>query len=86
MVGFAGFAAGQHDGSELEGLFVDPGRRRRGVARHLVQQIVNVVRKSGDRRLRVTGKLHALAFYLTVGLVRVEDVSTELGTGLRAST
>jgi GNAT superfamily N-acetyltransferase len=81
IVGFATIA----DGSELEDLFVDPGWRRRGVARHLVSKIADAAREAGHRRLWVTGNPHALAFYLAAGFVEVEQISTELGTGLRMS-
>jgi GNAT superfamily N-acetyltransferase len=85
VVGFATVAAGQDDGPELEDLFVDPDWRRRGIAGHLVRQIVNTARDIGHRRLWVTGNPHALAFYLAVGFVQVDQVSTTLGTGLRMS-
>jgi GNAT superfamily N-acetyltransferase len=85
IVGFATLAASQGDGFELEDLFVDPGWRRRGVARHLVQQIGDAAREGGGRRLWVTGNPHALGFYLAVGFVQTEQVSTELGTGMRMS-
>ena len=88
IVGFATLASlapSNGDGLELEDLFVDPDWRRRGVARHLVQQIGNAAREAGGRRLWVTGNPHALAFYLAVGFVQSDQVSTELGTGLRMS-
>ena len=47
VVGFATVAAGQDDGPELEDLFVDPDWRRRGIARHLVWQVVNTARDNG---------------------------------------
>jgi GNAT superfamily N-acetyltransferase len=85
IVGFATVAAGQADDPELEDLFVDPGWHRRGVAGHLIRQIVNAARDAGHRRLWVTGSPYALAFYLAVGFVQIDEVSTELGTGLRMS-
>ena len=72
VVGFATVAAGSDDGAELEDLFVDPGWRRRGIARHLVRHLADAARDTGHRRLWVTGNPHALAFYLAVGLVRVD--------------
>jgi len=83
VVGFATVAAGPDDGPELEDLFVDPGRRRRGIARHLVRRVADAARDAGHRRLWVTGNPHALDFYLAVGFVRVDRVTTELGAGLR---
>jgi GNAT superfamily N-acetyltransferase len=85
VVGFATVAAGQDGGLELEDLFVDPDWRRRGIARHLVRRVVDTARDTGRRRLWVTGNPHALAFYLAVGFVQVDRVSTALGTGLRMS-
>jgi GNAT superfamily N-acetyltransferase len=85
VVGFATIADGADDGPELEDLFVDPGWRRLGVARGLVRQVVDVARDGGHRRLWVTGNPHALAFYLAVGFVEVEQIATELGPGLRMS-
>jgi GNAT superfamily N-acetyltransferase len=85
VVGFATLADGQDDGPELEDLFVDPDRRRLGIARHLVRQIAVTARDAGHRRLWVTGNPHALAFYLAVGFVQTNQVSTELGTGQRMS-
>lgn len=85
VVGFATVAAGQDDAAELDDLFVDPEWRRRGVARHLVRQVLKTARDAGNRRLLVTGNPHALAFYLAVGFVQTGRVSTTLGTGLRMS-
>ena len=85
VVGFATVAAGQDDGPELEDLFVDPDWRRRGIACHLVRQVVNTASDTGHRRLWVTGNPHALDFYLAVGFVQTNEISTELGAGLRMS-
>lgn len=85
VVGFATVAPGRDDYVELEDLFVDPDWRRRGIARFLVRQVVNIARDSGHRRLWVTGGLEALPFYLAVGFVQVGQVATPLGTGLRMS-
>ncbi|MET7396913.1 GNAT family N-acetyltransferase [Dactylosporangium sp. NPDC005572] len=70
-------------GPELEDLFVDPSRRRRGIATALVRHVAATARAAGHRRLWVTGNEHALAFYRAAGFVLVGEVPTELGTGLR---
>jgi GNAT superfamily N-acetyltransferase len=83
VVGFATLAAGRDDGPELEDLFVDPGWRRRGIARQLVRHVAATARDGGHRRLWVTGNPHALAFYLAMGFVQVDQICTALGAGLR---
>jgi GNAT superfamily N-acetyltransferase len=85
IVGFATVDTSEDDGLELEDLFVDPDRRRRGFARHLIRAVAGAARDDGHRRLWVTGNPHALAFYLAAGFVEVDRVSTELGSGLRMS-
>ncbi len=82
VVGFVTLAMSE-DGPELEDLFVDPGWRRRGIARRLVLDIAATIRQAGHRYLWVTGNPHALEFYLAVGFVESGRVATELGTGLR---
>jgi GNAT superfamily N-acetyltransferase len=82
VVGFATVVMGD-DGLELEDLFVDPGWRRRGIARRLVLDVAATARHGGRRHLWVTGNPHALGFYLAVGFVETGRVATELGTGLR---
>jgi GNAT superfamily N-acetyltransferase len=85
VVGFATVAADQGYDPELEDLFVDPSWRRRGIARDLLRQLIDTIIEPGHRRLWVTGNPHALAFYLAAGFLEVEEVATELGTGLRMS-
>jgi GNAT superfamily N-acetyltransferase len=82
ITGFATIAAGD-DGPELEDLFVDPGARRRGFARHLVREIAAGARDAGHRRLWVTGNPHARAFYRAAGFVEAGPTPTTLGAGLR---
>jgi len=81
VAGFASLA----DGAELEDLFVDPARRRLGIARRLVRRIADLARDAGHERLWVTGNPHALDFYLAAGFVRTGPVTTALGSGLRMS-
>ena len=83
VVGFATIVVDQDGGLELEDLFVDPGWRRRGVARRLVADVVRTAREARHRRLSVIGNPHALAFYQAVGFVEIGRVATQLGTGLR---
>src|SRR5690349_4627143 len=72
VVGFATITAAEDGEAELEDLFVDPGWRRRGIARRLVTQVVVLARRAGRRRLWVVANPHALAFYRMVGFVDVD--------------
>ena len=83
ILGFATVTARGVGEPELEDLFVDPPWQRRGVARRLIEDAVQTVRKSGRERLWVVGNPHASAFYAAVGFVGCERVATELGPGLR---
>jgi GNAT superfamily N-acetyltransferase len=85
IVGFATVADGADGVPDLEDLFVDPGRRRRGVARRLVEDVVATLRAAGHRRLTVVGNAHALGFYRAVGFVGDDREATPLGSGLRMS-
>jgi GNAT superfamily N-acetyltransferase len=82
VVGFATVVMGG-DGLELEDLFVDPGWRRRGIARRLVVDVATTARQAGHGHLWVIGNAHAAEFYRAVGFVQTGRVATELGTGLR---
>jgi GNAT superfamily N-acetyltransferase len=83
VVGFATITAADDGGAELEDLFVDPGWRRRGIARQLVTQVVAVAREAGQRWLWVVANPHALPFYRVVGFVDVDRVATAFGTSPR---
>jgi len=82
LVGFATWA--DVDGvTELEDLFVDPARRRRGHARALVSRIGAELRGRGVGRLEVTANPDALAFYRTAGFVDAGSAETEFGPAPR---
>jgi GNAT superfamily N-acetyltransferase len=83
VLGFATLRTDEDGRPDLEDLFVDPGCRRRGIARRLVLDAVRTVREAGHRRLWVIGNPHALDFYEAVGFVAVDHADTELGSGLR---
>jgi GNAT superfamily N-acetyltransferase len=83
LVGFATVTPGPDGQPDLEDLFVDPGCRRRGVARRLIHDAASTARRAGHRTITVTGNSHALAFYLAVGFVVFGRAETELGSGPR---
>ena len=79
VVGFATWA--QADGTiELEDLFVDPDRRRRGIATALVSHVVDVLRARGVRCLEVTANPHAEEFYRAAGFIDCGVAETVFGT------
>jgi len=65
---------------ELEDLFTDPAWMRQGVATALIDDAVERARRSGVRRIEVTGNQHALAFYESAGFVRAGEVATPFGS------
>ena len=82
LVGFATWI--EADGIfELEDLFVDPGRRRCGIATELVSRITEVLRARGARRLEVTANPHALGFYRAAGFIDCGTADTVFGTAPR---
>jgi GNAT superfamily N-acetyltransferase len=83
ILGFVTVTVPDRGEPELDDLFVDPQWHRRGIARRLIQDAVQTVRKAGRQRLWVTGNPHAFDFYAAVGFVGSERVATELGPGLR---
>ena len=80
-----GFATWIEDGGifELEDLFVDPGWRRRGIARALVNRIAEILRARGVERLEVTANPHALGFYHTAGFIDCGAAGTAFGAAPR---
>ena len=81
----AGFASTvEVDGRlELEDLFVDPDRRRQGIARRLVEDAVAAARTRGFRDLDVEANPHAMSFYTAVGFVPYGSARTRFGPAER---
>jgi ribosomal protein S18 acetylase RimI-like enzyme len=82
VVGLATWAEAD-GGMELEGLFVDPGYTRGGIARALVREVAAAVRARGAQHLEVTANQDALAFYRAVGFTDVGITETEGGSAAR---
>jgi GNAT superfamily N-acetyltransferase len=79
VVGFAAI-----DGSELDGLFVEPERWREGIGRALAEAAIHEARRRG-LSLTVTAEPSAQAFYEKCGF-RVEgEAETRFGPALRMS-
>ena len=69
--------------AELEDLFVDPPRMRRGIGEALVLDVAERVRALGFEVLEVTANPHAMAFYEHLGFVVDHMVATELSPAPR---
>ncbi len=54
-------------GLDLEDLFVEPDRMRRGVGRRLAQDVLDAARAEGVETVWVTANPHAMAFYAAAG-------------------
>lgn len=83
VLGFATVSRAEQGQTEIEDLFVDPLWQRRGIARRLVEDLVETARDQGHQRIGVTGNSHALAFYLAVGFRQVGEVLTPLAPAPR---
>jgi GNAT superfamily N-acetyltransferase len=68
---------------ELEDLFVDPDRMRRGIGKTLVQDIATIAANHGAARVEVTANQNARAFYAKVGFVADDYVQTTFGPAIR---
>lgn len=81
----AGFATGLplEGAVEVEDLFVDPRWMRRGIARRLVEDLVDRARAQGAGSLVVTANPHAMAFYTAVGFRPDGTMATRFGRAPR---
>ena len=59
---------------EIQGLFVDPGFSRRGIARRLAERALGRMRTKGFEQARVTAALSGVGFYEAVGFRPVRGV------------
>ena len=69
--------------SELDDLFVDPDRRRQGIAMRLIHDAVAAAAADGVRWIEVTGNPHAAEFYAAAGFVSVGRAMTLFGPAPR---
>ena len=70
-------------GLELEDLFVEPDRMRRGVGRRLVEDVLDIARSEGVEHVWVTANPHAMAFYTAVGFGPDGSARTRFGPAPR---
>jgi GNAT superfamily N-acetyltransferase len=81
----AGFATALpiYGALELEDLFVEPGRMRQGIARRLVEDVLDRARALSVASVQVTANPHAMAFYTAVGFVPDGTAETRFGPAPR---
>ncbi|HSS99177.1 MAG TPA: GNAT family N-acetyltransferase [Terriglobales bacterium] len=82
MVGFAAIEPKEDGDTELDGLFVDPGMQRRGIAKLLIEHCADVVHKQGSTAIHVVGNPHAKEFYLACGFEVTGTTETRFGPGI----
>jgi predicted N-acetyltransferase YhbS len=82
VVGFA-TTVPVEGGLELDDLFVEPDRMRRGVGRRLVEDVVDRARADGVETVWVTANPHAMAFYAAVGFRVDGTAQTRFGPAPR---
>jgi N-acetylglutamate synthase-like GNAT family acetyltransferase len=85
VVGFAVLLERSGDTCELDGLFVEPDRMRRGVGRRLVQDAKRIAGERGATRIDVVANPQAVAFYKAVGFTTVGETQTRFGPAPRMS-
>lgn len=64
--------------AELEHLFVEPARLRRGVGRRLWEHALEHARARGYRAVVIQSDPHAEAFYAALGAEKLRDVPTSI--------
>src|SRR5262249_27929706 len=82
IVGFSAVEPRKEGERELDALFVHPNRRRRGIARSLVEYCAEVARTRKSTALCVVGNPHAVDFYTACGFNLIGTAETRFGTGL----
>jgi GNAT superfamily N-acetyltransferase len=82
MAGFAALESRPDGNTELDGLFVEPDIRRRGVGRSLVEHCARIALAKGARALFVIGNPHAEEFYISCGFDAIGRSETRFGPGL----
>jgi N-acetylglutamate synthase-like GNAT family acetyltransferase len=68
---------------DLDGLFVEPDRWRRGIGRALMQDAFVQARNGGMAVMEVLGNPYAEGFYVKLGFVRTGTVMLPFGMGLK---
>jgi GNAT superfamily N-acetyltransferase len=82
VAGFAAILPRADGATELDGLFVEPDVRRRGIGRLLVEHCSNIALRRGSTALHVVGNRHAEVFYRECGFELIGTADTRFGSAL----
>jgi len=82
IVGFAAIEPREDGETELDGLFVEPHMRRRGIAKSLIEHCSELVRKRGCKAIHVVGNPHAAEFYAACGFDAIGTTETRFCPGI----
>lgn len=84
VVGFSVLLPGNDGAIELDGLFVEPDFRGKGIGRQLVAHAVAMARDAGAGSLRVVANPRAAGFYAACGFEIIGEEQTRFGRALSA--
>ena len=78
VVGFGELGA---EAGEVQGLYVSPDVKGRGVGRELLRKLEETARAYGLKSLRLTSSLNAVPFYERAGFRAVGELTETIGPG-----
>jgi GNAT superfamily N-acetyltransferase len=83
VLGFTAVLSREDGICDLDGLFVEPDRWRRGIGRALLQDAFAQARAGGMAVMEVLGNPYAEGFYVKLGFVRIGTMMSPFGMGLK---
>jgi N-acetylglutamate synthase-like GNAT family acetyltransferase len=74
------------EAGEIQGLYVSPGVKGRGVGWKLLCTLEETARACGLKSLRLTSSLNAVPFYERAGFEAVEELTETIGPGVERAS
>lgn len=81
VLGFTAVLPRDRQTCDLDALFVEPDRWKRGIGRALMEDAFVLARAAGAEVMEVLANPYADGFYARLGFVRIGTVATPLGIG-----
>jgi putative acetyltransferase len=81
-----GFGELGREAAAIQGLYVSPEVKGRGVGRRLLSALEERARSYGLKSLRLTSSLNAVAFYERAGFKAVEELTEAIGPGVERAS